>query len=241
MAQGLLEVVVASDRDVAGALAGGADRLFLVVATAGDPLGTSPDLAAASPVLREGRDSGLPVRVALRLSEGHTTTGGEFTRLVGLAEEYLALGADGVVFGFLDPDLEIDVATCRALAEALPGVPWTFSRAIDATLDPRRSWRRLSGLPGLTAVSSGGSPQGLAHGYDDLLALVEADPACAALLMPSGGLVAEQVPWFARAGVRQFQVGAQARPGGSGKAYLDAALVRSWRMLLDDAVGGAAR
>lgn len=240
MGQGLLEVVVSSDRDVAGALAGGADRLFLAVTTAEDPIGTSPDLAAASPVLREGRDRGVPVRVALRLGESYTTTGGEFTRLVGLAEEYLALGADGVTFGFLDPDLEIDADTCGALAGALPGVPWTFSRVVDATLDPRRSWRRLVGLPGLTAVSTAGSPQGMAQGYDDLLALAVGDPGVAALMMPSGGLAAEQVPWLARAGVRQFQVGSQARPGGSARAYVDASLVRSWRMLLDDAVGRAA-
>jgi len=55
----------------------------------------------------------------------------------------------------------------------------------------------------------------------------------ARLLMPSGGLLAEQVPWFARAGVTRFHVGSQVRPGGSYKAYVDAALVRSWRLLLD--------
>jgi copper homeostasis protein len=230
MTQGLLEVAVASDRDVAGAVAGGADRLFLA---APDEAGTSPDLSAASAVLRV---SDVPVRIMLRLNDGYTTTGGEFTRLVGLAEEYLALGAEGVVFGFLDSDLEVDARTCSALAQALPGVPWTFSRAVDASLDPRRSWRRLIGLPGLTAVSSGGSPQGLGHGYDDLLTLAEKDAEAAALLMPSGGLVAEQVPWFSRAGVRQFQVAAQTRPGGSPNAYVDAALVRSWRLLVDSAV-----
>lgn len=235
MASGILEVVVGTDRDVAGALAGGADRLSLAVP---DGIGTSPDLAAASAVLRE---SDVPVRIMLRLSDSYTTTGGEFTRLVGLAEEYLALGAEGVVFGFLDSDLRVDVGTCRALAEALPGVPWTFSRAIDAALDPRRAWQSVQGLSGLTAVSSGGSPLGLVHGYDDLLALAEADPMVAGLLLPSGGLVAEQVPWFARAGVRQFQVDSQARPGGSARAYVDAALVRSWRLLVDSAVGRAVR
>lgn len=236
MSQGVLEVVVASDRDVAGAVSGGADRLFLSVPGDGDGIGTSPDLAAASVVLRE---SIVPVRVALRLGESFTTTGGEFTRLIGLAEEYVALGADGVVFGFLDADLEVDGDTCRAMAVALTGVPWTFSRAVDATLDARRSWRRILGLPGLTAVSSGGSPRGLGQGYDDLLALAEGDAAISELLMPSGGLQAEQVPWLARAGVRQFQIDAQARPGGSANAYVDAPLVRSWRNLLDSAVGRA--
>jgi copper homeostasis protein len=138
-----------------------------------------------------------------------------------------------VVFGFLDDDLEVDVETCDALARALPGVPWTFHRAVDATLDLARSWRRLVMLPGLTAVRAGGSPQGLSHGYDDLLALASADPDVARLLMPAGGLVAEHVPWFARAGVTQFHVGPQVRPGQSSKSYVDAEFVRSWRRLLD--------
>lgn len=226
----LLEVSIDAAHDVAGADEGGADRLELAVPTPDG--GMSPDLQVASAVLRE---SDVPVRVMLRLSGGYTTTGGELTRLVGLAEEYLALGAEGVVLGFLDSDLEVDVATCRALVEALPGVPWTFHRAIDSALDPRRAWRDVRVLPGLTAVRTGGSARGLEHGYEDLLALCQADPGLARLAMPAGGLVAEQVPWLARAGVRQFHIGPhQSRPGGSPKAWVDAAYVRSWRRLLDD-------
>ena len=44
-----------------------------------------------------------------------------------------------------------------------------------------------------------------------------------------------------RAGVRQFHLGRQVRPGGSYKAYVDAAHVRSWRLLVDDALERAAR
>ena len=178
----------------------------------------------------------MPVFVLLRLNEAWTTTGGELTRLVGLAEDYLSVGAAGVSFGFLDADLEIDTEVCAHLADALPNVPWTFHRAVDDTLDPRRSWRRLLGLAGLVNVRSAGSPRGMAEGYDDLLATAEADPATAALLMPGGGLLAEHVPWLVRAGVRAFHVDEQTRPGGSRKAYVDAGLTRSWRLLLDDAM-----
>ena len=73
-------------------------------------------------------------------------------------------------------------------------------------------------------------------GYDDLLATAEADPRIAAKLMPGAGLAAEHVPWLVRQGVRAFHVGPQVRPGGSGKAYVDAGYVRSWRTLLDDAM-----
>jgi copper homeostasis protein len=175
--------------------------------------------------------------VLLRLNDTWTTTGGELERLVGLAEDYLSCGATGVAFGFLDADLEIDVATCSALADRLPQVPWTFTRAVDSSLDPRRSWRRLLALPRLLQVRSAGSPRGMAVGYDDLLATAESDPMIAARMMPGGGLAAEHVPWLVRQGVRAFHVGRQVRPGGSSKAYVDPSYVRSWRSLLDDSMG----
>ena len=130
-----------------GAQEGGADRLWLATEA-----GMSPDLQVVSSVLKE---TDLPVRVMLRLNDSHTTTGGEFTRLGGLAEEYLSLGAEGVAFGFLDPDLEVDVDTCAALADAahrraldVPGdhrrLPGAGPRVATAA-DPARPRRRLLG------------------------------------------------------------------------------------------------
>ena len=235
MGPALLEVTVLDPRDVPGAEEGGADRLHVVAR--GPVVATSPEPALVSAVCHE---TDLPVFVLLRLNDSWTTTGGELTRLVGLAEAYLACGASGVAFGFLDADLEIDTETCAHLAESLRGVPWTFGRAVDDTLEPRRSWWRLRGLPGLVGVRSAGSPRGLEAGFDELLELACTDPQVARLVMPGGGLLAEHVPWFVRAGVRQFHLGRQARPGGSYKAYVDAAHVRSWRLLLDDAVDRAA-
>lgn len=242
MGESLLEVTVLHARDVPGAREGGADRLLLLVPDDEQPtavglLGTSPEPATVSAVVRA---SDLPVRVVLRLGAGLGATGGETARLVGLAEEYLALGAEGVAFGFLDADLAVDVETCRALAAALPGVPWTFHRALDLALEPTRAWRRLTappGLPGLTAVCTGGSPKGLEHGLDPLLAQLASDPAAAPLAMAGGGLLAEHVPWLARAGVRQFHLDLQVRPGGTLRSYVDADFVRSWRRVLDSAPG----
>jgi copper homeostasis protein len=227
----LLEVTVASERDVAGAQEGGATRLHAVGAGP-STVALSPEPATVSAICR---GSDLPVFGLLRLSESWTTTGGEMARLVGLAEDFLACGADGVSFGFLDADLEIDVETCTFLAVSLPNVPWTFHRAIDDALDARRAWRRVLDLPGLVNVRSAGSARGMGEGYDDLLALVESDPVIASVVMPGGGLLAEHVPWLVRAGVRAFHLGPQVRPGGSAKAYVAADLVRSWRLLLDDA------
>jgi copper homeostasis protein len=227
----LLEVVVLHPRDAEAATAGEADRLLAVVAP--ERGGRSPEPAAVSAILRE---TDLPVRVVLRLDDGLSTTGGEFTRLVGLARDYLELGAEGVAFGFLDRDLEIDRATCAALAQELTGTPWTFHRGFDATLDAGRAWRDVRQLPGLDAVASAGSTRGFAVGGDDLLRRCSSDPGVAALLLASGGLTTEHVPWLVRAGVRQFGLGEEARQDGSWtKSYVAADYVRAWRMLLDDA------
>lgn len=235
-ATALLEVSVLDARDVAGADEGGADRVFVMDHVAAGGLSPEPGLVSAI-----CKETELPVRVMLRLNDSHTTTGGELTRLVGLAESYLTVGAEGVAFGFLDSDLGVDVEVCRHVAGELYGVPWTFHRAIDAALETDRAWRQLLGLPGLDAVLSAGSPRGLVAGHEELTDRAAASPDVARLLMAGGGLQAEHVPWLLRAGVRQFQVGRSVRPGGSAKAYVDAAHVRSWRMLLDDALDRAQR
>jgi copper homeostasis protein len=230
----LLEVVVLHPRDVAGAHDGGADRIFVVDDLPSGGLSAEPSVVSA--VCKE---TDLPVRAMLRLNDTFTTTGGELARLVGLGEDYLAVGAEGVSFGFLTPDLTVDVEVCTHLAEALGG-PWTFHRAIDASLETSLAWRQVRGLPGLDAVLSAGSSRGMAAGHDELTDRAVGDPAVADLLMAGGGLRGEHVPWLVRAGVHQFHVASTARPGGSWKAHVDAAHVRSWRMLLDDASDRAA-
>ena len=65
---------------------------------------------------------------------------------------------------------------------------------------------------------------------------VDAIRRVAQRVVADGGLHADHVPWLARAGVRQFHLDDQVRPGGSRKAYVDEALVRSWRTLIDTEV-----
>jgi copper homeostasis protein len=233
----LLEVVVLHPRDVAGADEGGADRLLVM--TDAESGGLSPEPGLVSSVCKE---TAAEVRVMLRLNEGLSTTGGELGRLVGLAQDYLAVGARGVTFGFLDADLDVDVDTCASLAARLPDVPWSFHRAIDSALSTDRAWRQVRHLPGLDGVLSAGSARGTSEGFDELTDRAAADAEVARLLVAGGGLRSEHVPWLARAGVRAFHVGRAVRPGGSwDRAHVDSAHVRSWRMLVDDAVDRAVR
>jgi copper homeostasis protein len=227
-----VEVVALHPSDAENAEAGGADRLH--VFRVADEEMRSLEPAAVSAIVRA---TDLPVRVTLRLSEGFTTQGGELARLCGLVTDYLSLGVEGFAFGFLTPDLDIDVEVCETLVSALADAPWTFDRAFDASLDARVAWRRVRDLPGLDSIHTAGSVLGLDNGLDDVLALAAADPQFAATAVAAGGVRAEAVPWLVRAGVTRIHLGASVRPGGSWqKAHVDPGFVRSWRLLLDSAV-----
>jgi copper homeostasis protein len=229
----MIEVVALHPQDAERAQLGGAHRLHLAAVSQTGVRSVEPSV-----VRTIVRATDLPVRVTLRLSDGFTTQGGEFARLRGLASDYLALGVEGFVFGFLTPDLEVDVNTCAALADGLMGAPWTFDRAFDHALDARHAVRRLAGLPGLDGVHTAGAVLGMDTGLDDLVSLAESSPDFAALAIAADGVRPEHVPWLVRAGVRAVHLGAVVRPGESwSKSYVDAGFVRSWRLLLDDACG----
>lgn len=230
----ILELIALGPGDAAGAVAGGADRLEVVADMDADGLTPAVD------TVRELKgECDLPLRVMLRANDGFSTSGSELTRLQGAAHQLADAGADGFVLGFLGPTVEIDVDATVALVDELGGRPWTFHRAVDHALDHDRAWNVLPGLPGIDSVLTAGSPRGVAAGLDDLCGRAANSQVAAELIMAGGGLVADHVPWLARAGVRKFHVGSRVRPGGSWRAYIDTELVRSWRTLVDDAVAAA--
>lgn len=86
----------------------------------------------------------------------------------------------------------------------------------------------------LDQVLTAGSASGIGDG---LTALVErARGAGRDRLLAGGGLRPQHVAVLAAAGVRSFHVGSAVRPEGSFTRPVDAALVRTWRALVDDAV-----
>jgi copper homeostasis protein len=234
---GLLEVVALHPSDAEAAQAGGADRLQVCSWVEGEPHSVEP--ASVSAIVRA---SDIPVRVTLRLSTGFTTQGGEFARLVGLAGDYLALGVEGFSFGFLNRDLDIDAEVCASLVDGIGGAAWTFDRAFDQTLDIRQAWRQVRGLRGLDGIHTAGAALGMDAGFDELTAVATAIPEFAPCVIAAGGVRPEHLPWLVRSGVTRMHLGAAVRPGGSWtKAHVDSGFVRSWRLLLDDALGGSAK
>ena len=230
--------------DAERAEAGGADRVELVGGL--EAGGLSPEPALVGQVRRA---TGLPLRVLLRLRPGYSTDGGEVARLQGLLSAYRSVGADGVVLGFLNAHTEIDAPVITEVlgdpstlrqAQDRPSAGerwgWTFDRAVDSCMSLDRAWRVLRQLPGLDQVLTAGSARGVSEGLDELVHRAETDPFARTTIMAGGDLLAEHVPWLARAGVRAFHLDQVVRPGGSWKAYVDADLVRTWRTLVDATV-----
>jgi copper homeostasis protein len=229
-----LDVVVLHQRDAQAASAGGADRLLL----SADPEDGhySPEPSVVSAVVRE---SDVPVWVVLRTREEDAGDATSDARLLSLGKAFVELGARGVAYGFLDRDLEIDRRACAEMCAGLGGVPWLF-HGFDAALDVQHAWRDVIGLPGLESVITAGSTRGLEYGADDLIMRARQDPRVAELAMAGGGLTPDVVPWLVRAGVRRFAIGSSAREGGSWtRGSVDVDRVRSWRMLVDDALSRA--
>ena len=227
---GLLQVAVCDESDARRAAEGGADRLLVVGEWRDQGYSPEPRMVA-----RLTRQVDLPARPLLRLRAGFRTDGGEVTRLVGLIASYLDSGAEGMVLGFLDGYLQPDVEVIQALI-ADGGWPWSFDRAIDHCLQQDAAWRIVAGQPNLDGIITAGSPEGVERGLDTLIARARKDPWARQVMVVGGGLAPEHVAWLSRAGVRAFQLDTQVRPGGDWSAPVDADLVRSWRMLVDDAV-----
>jgi copper homeostasis protein len=229
LVNGLLDVLVLHPADAERAEAGGAHRLEVASSLAD---GMSPEPALVGQVRRA---TSLPIRVMLRLRPGYGTDGAEVARLKGLLSSYRAVGADGVVLGFLNAHTEVDTSVVTEIIREHADLRWTFHRAVDACISSNRAWRDLRGLPGLDQVLTAGSARGVSEGLDDLVARTRTDDFARTVIMAGGHLLPEHVPWLARAGVRAFQISTAARPLGSEKAYVDPGLVRTWRTLIDHA------
>src|ERR1051326_3682569 len=107
----LLETIVSSLDDARAAAAGGADRFELCSALALGGLTPSLGMLAAIKAATI-----VPVMFMLRPREGGMAyTEGETAVMERDADVALEAGADGLVFGFLTPEGDVDVPKCRRL------------------------------------------------------------------------------------------------------------------------------
>ncbi|MGW2961604.1 copper homeostasis protein CutC [Streptomyces sp. NPDC001220] len=224
----VLEVIALDAEDAVAAQAGGADRLELVTDMAADGLTPPPRTFTA---IRAAVD--IDLRVMLRLADGFAA--GDVDRLVGVAGELRAAGADQFVLGFLGAEGDVDLAAVERVVAELAGCRWTFHRAIDRAADRDALRKQLADLPGLDTYLTAGAATGVDEGLPTLLAEARrrGEPGYGQTLLVGGGLRLDHVPGLRDAGIDAFHIGGAARPGGwEGPVSVPA--VREWRRVLDE-------
>lgn len=151
----LFEVCANSVESCLAAQAGGADRVELC---AGIPEGgTTPsygDIATARELLTH-----TCLHVIIRPRGGDFLyTPLEQRIMLKDIENARRLGADGVVFGCLTPEGDIDITLMKQLLEAAQGMSVTFHRAFDVCRQPKQALETLIQLGCHRILTSGAQP-----------------------------------------------------------------------------------
>lgn len=149
----LLEICCGSADDVLAAKAAGADRV---------ELNSSMFLGGITPSIGEvrvARQTGLPIMAMVRpRSGGFCYTDAEFQTMLYDVDALLEAGADGIVFGILTPDGQVDLERCKILRDRIGAHTAVFHRAFDVVPDWRSSMDQLVDLGIDRILTSGQCP-----------------------------------------------------------------------------------
>ena len=118
------------------------------------------------------------------------------------------LGADGLVFGCLSPDGNVDMKAMKTLMDAAGDTPVTFHRAFDHTIDPFKALEDIISLGCVRILTSGCKPTAL-EGTELLAQLVERAGE-RLIIMPGCGVRENNIAEIARlSGAREFHFSAR--------------------------------
>ena len=118
------------------------------------------------------------------------------------------LGADGLVFGCLNPEGNVDIPVMQRLMEAAGDTPVTFHRAFDHTSDPLKALEDIIGLGCARILTSGCRPTAL-EGASLLSQLVEV-AGDRLIIMPGCGVKEGNIAEIARlSGASEFHFSAR--------------------------------
>ncbi len=161
MKQYLLEVCCGSVEDVLQAERGGADRVELNACLFHG--GLTPSIGELITVKQLSK---LPVMTMVRPRQGgFCYTDAEYRTALADAEQLLAHGADGLVFGFLKADGSLDVERTKRLAQMAGTKTKVFHRAIDVAADWKKMLGQLIEL-GIDRVLTSGLAPDVFYGID---------------------------------------------------------------------------
>lgn len=164
----LLEVCCGSVEDVLQAVKGGADRVELNSCLFHGGLTPSVgELIVCKQMVN------IPIMTMVRPRQGgFCYTDAEFRTALADAEQLMAHGSDGLVFGFLHEDGSLDVEKCRQLVKLAGDKTKVFHRAIDVAADWKTMLSQLIDL-GVDRVLTSGQAPDVFYGIDVIHEMME--------------------------------------------------------------------
>ena len=199
----ILEICAADIESVYAAARGGADRVELCCALGQGGLTPSLGLIEQSLVV-----PGIKVNVLIRPRPGDFFySEAELRTMERDIEVCRRLGVNGVVFGALTPDGDIDIKVCHHLAEVAGDMHKTFHRAFDVLRDPYRAVCQIMAL-GFDRILTSGQAASAMEGLDLIAGLQREFPDM--IFMAAGGISPANVANIvSRTGVREVHASAK--------------------------------
>lgn len=178
----LLELCIGSAEDAVIAQQAGADRVELCSALM---LG---GLTPSAGTIQEVKQSvSIPFVAMIRpRGGGFFYSASDFRVMLRDAEQALEFGTDGIVFGILTENGEIDIERGKQLVQIGAGKQVVFHRAFDVVPDPRRSLEQLIDM-GVTRVLTSGQEDSVYNGAPLIRELIEQADGRIEIL-PGGGI-----------------------------------------------------
>ncbi len=182
----LLEVCAGDIDSVYAAARGGADRVELCCALSEG--GLTPSAGMIEEALKV---DGIKVNVLIRPRSGDFVySEAEIRVMIRDIEICRKLGVNGVVFGALTPDGDIDMEACRKMIKAADGLHKTFHRAFDMCRDPRKGVEDIISL-GCDRILTSGLASSASEGAALIGELQKEYPSI--IFIAAGGISPENV------------------------------------------------
>lgn len=199
----VVEICVTSVQSAINAQTAGAHRIELCSEWAVG--GITPSYGLIQRVLQSVR---LPVFVLIRPRGGNFTySEEEFEVMLADIEICKQLGVVGIVSGVLQSDHTVDVFQTQRLVQAAAPLPFTFHRAFDQVPDAFQALTALEEI-GVARILTSGQQIAAEKGLDLLVKLKEKSPNV--LILPGGGIDAENVFLFPQNGFSEIHASASA-------------------------------
>lgn len=197
-----LEVAVESIEALKAAEEAGADRIELCAHL--DEGGITP---SGQFVSEAAACAGVPIRVMIRPRGGDFTyTKGEFQKMTTEISSIKQAGIEGVVFGVLLTDEDVDVTRTKALVDLARPMKSTFHRAFDSLKNPVESLDRVIATGVDTLLTSGGVLSA-ERGVERIAELVKKSNGRISILAGGGIRGANVADIVRRSGVHAVHVG----------------------------------